>query len=168
MTGKHVAEALPEHLRALRRYALGLTRDPDAAEDLVQDSLARAIAAADRWQPDGDLRAWLFSILHNAHVSSRRKAKVRRDAVADLPEPVAPPRQVDRVALRQVLDALARVPEPQRQPIILVALEERSYAEAARILKLPLGTFMSRLGRGRAALRRLLGELKGSTPRLVG
>jgi RNA polymerase sigma factor (sigma-70 family) len=163
-----VTGALHEHLRALRRYALVLTRDPAAAEDLVQDCLARAIAAADRWRPGSDLRTWLFRILHNAHVSDRRKAKVRRDAMLELPEPVASPPQVDRVELRQVLDALARVPEPQRQPIILVALEELSYAEAARVLGLPLGTFMSRLGRGRAALRRLLGEMKRSTLRLVG
>ncbi len=168
MTEGKVAGELHEHVRALRRYALVLTRDPDAAEDLVQDCLARAIAAADSWRPGSDLRAWLFSILHNIHVSSRRKEKVRREARVELPEPVAPPQQVEQVELRQVLDALARIPESQRQPIVLVALEELSYAEAARVLGLPLGTFMSRLGRGRAALRRLLGEMKRSTLRLVG
>jgi RNA polymerase sigma factor (sigma-70 family) len=153
-----IADRLPEHVRAMRRYALVLTRDADAAEDLVQESLARAIAAADSWRPGTDLRAWLFAILHNAHVSQARKAKVRREATMDLADPLEPARQPQRVELRQVLDGLARLPAPQRQPILLVALAELSYAEAARLLEVPLGTFMSRLGRGRAALRRLMGE----------
>ena len=153
-----LAERLPEHVRAMRRYALVLTRDADAAEDLVQESLARAIAAADSWRPGTDLRAWLFTILHNAHVSQARKTKVRREAAMELAEPIEPARQPEQVELRQVLDGLARLPEPQRQPILLVALAELSYAEAAKLLAVPLGTFMSRLGRGRAALRRLLGE----------
>ena len=153
-----LAERLPEHVRAMRRYALVLTRDGDAAEDLVQESLARAIAAADSWRPGTDLRAWLFTILHNAHVSQARKAKVRREAAMELAEPLEPARQPQRAELRQVLEALGQLPEPQRQPILLIALAELSYAEAARLLEVPLGTFMSRLGRGRAALRRLLGR----------
>lgn len=147
------------HIASLRRYAMVLTRDRDQAEDLVQETLVKAIAKADTWQPSTDMRPWLFRIMHNTHVSALRRFQVRRAAAPDLPEPIAPERQQTHMELVQVLDALDRLPEAQRVPIVLVALEEMSYAEAARILDVPLGTFMSRLGRGRQALREMLGEL---------
>ena len=153
-----LADQLHGHIQGLRRYALVLTRNRDDAEDLVQDTLTKAIAKAQTWQPDSDLRPWLFRILHNTHISNMRKVKVRQVAAVDLPDPVVPETQTDHIELRQVLEALQQVPEAQRKPILLVALEDMSYAEAARSLDLPLGTFMSRLGRGRAALRKLVGE----------
>ncbi|KUF08739.1 sigma-70 family RNA polymerase sigma factor [Pseudoponticoccus marisrubri] len=158
---------LSEYVTSLRRYALVLTRNPDAAEDLVQDTLTKAIAAADSWQPGSDMRVWLFRILHNTHVSERRRAKVREDARLMLPDPVEETDPTRRIELQQVLDALEQLPEAQRQPIVLVALKEMSYAEAARTLDLPLGTFYSRLGRGRAALRRIVGTMKPSRLKLV-
>lgn len=162
-----VAERLHEHVEGLRRYALVLSRDPVEAEDLVQETLTKAIAAASSWQPGTELRPWLFRILHNTHVSALRKAKVRADAAPDLPAPVAPEHQLASVELRQVLEALQELPEAQRRPIVLVALQDMSYAEAARSLDVPLGTFMSRLGRGRAALRSLLGELRRAKLNLI-
>lgn len=153
-----LSERLHEYVAGLRRYALVLTRNQHDAEDLVQDTLTRALAAADSWQPGSDLRVWLFRIMHNAHVSNLRKAKVRRDARMELPEPVVEESQSRRVEVQQVLAALSGIPEPQRRAIVLVALEEMSYADAARALGIPLGTFMSRLARGRQALRRALGE----------
>ncbi len=162
-----VADRLHEHVQGLRRYALVLTRDPTQAEDLVQETLTKAIAAASSWQPGTELRPWLFRILHNTHISGLRKAKVRAEAAPDLPEPVARDTQLASVELRQVLDALDRLPEAQRKPIVLVALQEMSYAEAARALDVPLGTFMSRLGRGRAALRTLLGEIRRGKLNLI-
>lgn len=152
-----IGSDLSKHVRSLRRYALVLTRDPVAADDLVQETLTRALARADSWQPGSDLRPWLFRIMHNAHVSDLRRARTRADAAPDLPAPVAPETQHDRLELQQVLQALDRLPEAHRRPIILIALREMSYAEAARSLEVPLGTFMSRLGRGREALRRLIG-----------
>jgi RNA polymerase sigma factor (sigma-70 family) len=167
MSASGLVEEVHRHVQGLRRYAMVLTRDPHDAEDLVQDTLTRAIAAADSWKPGSDLRVWLFRILHNAHISNLRKAKVRREARMELPEPVAEENQAKRIELQQVLEALERIPEPQRRPILLVALEEMSYADAAKALGVPLGTFMSRLGRGRQALRRMLGELKTTKLRLV-
>jgi RNA polymerase sigma factor (sigma-70 family) len=162
-----LAERLHEQVRALRRYALVLTRNPDVAEDLVQETLAKAIAAAHTWRPDSDLRPWLFRILHNTHVSALRRQKVRAEAAADLVEPVASESQHKQIELQQVLDALGEIPEAQRRPIVLVALEDMSYAEAARTLDLPLGTFMSRLGRGREALRRIVNGAKRARLSLI-
>ncbi len=147
---------LHSHIASLRRYALVLTRDPVSADDLVQETLTKAIAKADTFQPGSDLRPWLFRILHNTHISEIRRQKTRDDAAPDLPDPVARECQHTQLELKQVLAALDQLPEAQRKPIILIALREMSYAEAAQSLNLPLGTFMSRLGRGREALRRIV------------
>lgn len=154
------ASEIKAHITSLRRYALVLTRDADAAEDLVQETLVKGIAKVDTLDATSDLRPWLFRIMHNTHVSGLRRAQVRRAAEPDLPEPVTPERQHRHVELQQVLNALDQLPDAQRRPIVLVALEDMSYAEAARSLDVPLGTFMSRLGRGRQALRSLLGNVK--------
>lgn len=152
-----IGAELSKHVKSLRRYALVLTRDAVSADDLVQETLTRALARAETWQPGSDLRPWLFRIMHNAHVSDLRRARTRTEAAPDLPAPVSPETQLDRLELRQVLQALDTLPEAQRRPIVLIALREMSYAEAANSLEVPLGTFMSRLGRGREALRRLIG-----------
>lgn len=162
-----LAHQLHQHIGGLRRYALVLTRKPDEAEDLVQETLTRAIAAAHTWQPGTDLRVWLFRILHNAHISNLRKQKVRTEAQIELPDPVIEPNQTHRVELQQVLEALEQLPEHQRQPIMLIAIEDMSYADAARTLDVPLGTFMSRLGRGREALRKIVNGIKSPKLRLV-
>jgi RNA polymerase sigma-70 factor (ECF subfamily) len=158
---------LTDYVTSLRRYALVLTRNRDQAEDLVQETLVKAIAASDSWQPGSDLRVWLFRILHNTFISDRRRAKVRDDARLMLPEPVEETDPTRRIELQQVLDALEQLPEAQRQPIVLVALKEMSYADAARTLDLPLGTFYSRLGRGREALREIVGKVKSTKLKLV-
>ena len=145
-----------QHTASLRRYALVLTRDATAADDLVQETLVKAIDKADTWQPGTSLRPWLFRIMHNTHISDLRRTKTRSDAAPDLPEPVVPDHQHTQLELKQVLEALDQLPEAQRKPIILIALREMSYAEAARALDVPLGTFMSRLGRGREALRQIV------------
>lgn len=147
---------LHTHIGSLRRYALVLTRDPVAADDLVQETLLKAIAKAESFQTGSDLRPWLFRILHNTHISNLRREKTRTDAAADLPDPVARECQHTQLELKQVLAALDQLPEAQRKPIILIALREMSYADAARSLDVPLGTFMSRLGRGREALRNIM------------
>lgn len=158
---------LDEYITSLRRYAMVLTRNRDMAEDLVQETLTKAIAAADQWQPDSDLRVWLFRILHNTHVSERRRHKVREDNRLMLSEPIEDVDPTKRIELQQVLDALQELPEAQRQPIVLVALKGMSYSDAARALDLPVGTFYSRLGRGRAALRKIVDGLKSKRLKLV-
>jgi RNA polymerase sigma-70 factor (ECF subfamily) len=163
-----VWQEVTRHVVALRRYALALTRDPGDAEDLVQECLTRAIAAADTWREGTSMRTWLFRILHNAHVDSLRRQKVRKNAA--LPPPLPPQKegQMLRLEIRDVLVALARIPEPQRRAILLVALEEMRYEEAAALLGIPMGTFMSRLARGREALRRILEGENVPALRVVG
>jgi RNA polymerase sigma-70 factor (ECF subfamily) len=143
-------------LGPLARYALTLTRDPAAAEDLVQETLVRAYAKRALFKAQGDLRAWLFSILHNTFVSSHRRlaAEARRDqAAAGLAPPAVPPDQEQAAQLAGVRAALQALPLDQRAVIHLVTIEGLSYQEAADALGTPVGTVMSRLSRARAALR---------------
>jgi RNA polymerase sigma-70 factor (ECF subfamily) len=131
--------------------------------------LARAIAAAASFRKDGNLRGWLFSIMHNAFVSSvRAKRVIERELNDDLPEVGQPATQLERLEVRDVLSALARLPEGQRAALVLIALEDFSYREAARVLGVPLGTLMSRLARGRETLRRVMTEDRAPRLNLVG
>ena len=159
MADRAMIEDLPLHVAGLRRYALALTGSRFEAEDLVQETLARAIAAAPGFRKGGNLRGWLFTIMHNAFISSvRARRTADRELDADLPELSQPPTQLERLEVRDVLAALARLPEAQRAALVLIALEDFSYSEAARVLGIPLGTLMSRLARGREALRRAMSE----------
>ncbi|MCF1480628.1 sigma-70 family RNA polymerase sigma factor [Agrobacterium vitis] len=146
-------------LAALRRYALSLVRNnADEAEDLVNDALVRAYEHQNSFRRGGNIRQWLFSILHNTHVDSlrRRRSAARRDAqAADLVDPVVGAEQEHVVRLAQVRRAFLDLPEEQRQALHLVAIEELSYQEAAEVLDIPMGTLMSRLSRARARLRDL-------------
>lgn len=160
---------LMEHVVSLRRYAWTLTRCRHEAEDLVQECLTRAIAAASTLRTGLPVRPWLFRILHNVHVSRVRHQQVRGSGRCGLEvEDGYEPPQITQLELQAVLRALARLPEPQRQAITLIALEALSYREAAESLGVPVGTLMSRLARGREALRQELeGDCKGGL-RLVG
>jgi RNA polymerase sigma-70 factor (ECF subfamily) len=162
-------EALPEHVAALRRYALALTGSRFEAEDLVQETLTRAIAAASGFRKGGNLRGWLFTIMHNAFVSGVRARRAAEREMGDhLPEPSQAPTQLHRLEVRDVLARLARLPEAQRAALVLIALEDFSYSEAARVLGVPLGTLMSRLARGREALRRAMSEDTPPRLRVIG
>lgn len=151
-------ETLERHIPALRRYAWALVRDADAADDLVQDCLERALS---RWwlRPRGaDLAPWLFTILRNLHID-RHRAGARRGphvALDEASEPDVAAEQENGLALRDALAALDRLPEDQKSLLLLVGVEDLSYEEAARVLGVPVGTVMSRLSRGRARLRSLL------------
>jgi RNA polymerase sigma-70 factor (ECF subfamily) len=159
-------EDLPVHVAALRRYAFALTGSRFEAEDLVQETLTRAIAAAASFRKGGNLRGWLFAIMHNAFVSGvRARRAAERDLDSNLPELSQAPTQLERLEVRDVLAGLSRLPEAQRAALVLIALEDFSYSEAARVLAVPLGTLMSRLARGREALRRAMRE-DGAPPRL--
>ena len=145
----------------MRRYALVLTRDADEAEDLAQEALLRAVGSARTWQPGRPVRPWLLAILHNAHVSRRRRRQVELACAAELAERApraVPPPQHQRVRLSRAVAALLALPEEQREALTLVALEGMAYKDAAEILGVPVGTLMSRLGRGREALRAAVGE----------
>jgi RNA polymerase sigma-70 factor, ECF subfamily len=144
----------------LRRYARALTRDIVTADDLVQDCLTRALGKLHLWQEGSDLRAWLFTILHNQYVNHIRRA-VREGATVGLneSEPLLrrAPQQSKRLELRDLERAIAKLPEEQRTVILLVGLEGMRYEEVAAVLDVPVGTIRSRLSRGREALRRLTG-----------
>lgn len=139
----------------LRRYALLLLRDRDAADDLVQDALERGLDRIHLWNGGSNLRAWLFTILHNLFVSGYRR-RMRELVVTDggdLPQASTPADQEDRVALRDLERALWRLPEKQRLVVLLVGMEGMRYEEVAQVLDIPIGTVRSRLSRGRQSLR---------------
>lgn len=143
----------------LRRYARALVRDVGAADDLVQDCLARALSRLHLWQEGTNLRAWLFTILHNQHVNRIRES-IRAGTPVELSEAGAllsqPANQDGCLELRDLERALARLPEEQRAVILLVGLEGMRYEHAGAVLGIPTGTVRSRLSRGRDALRRLM------------
>jgi RNA polymerase sigma-70 factor, ECF subfamily len=150
---------IEQQIPRLRRYARVLTRNPDRADDLVQDTLSRALDKQHLWQPGTNLGAWLFTIMHNQNVNNVRR-DVRESIMVDI-ERVSTtlPATTDPAASRKLVEldrALAQLPLDQRQVILLVGLEGMSYEEAAGILGIPVGTVRSRLSRGRDALRELL------------
>ena len=151
---------IEQEIPKLRRYARALTRDATRADDLVQSCLMRALAKSHLWQPGTDLRAWLFTILHNQHVNDVRRG-VREGSAVPIDDDVlsltVPAAQHASLELRDLDRAMAQLAEEQRQVLLLVGLEGMQYEEAAMVLQIPVGTIRSRLSRGRAELRRLLG-----------
>lgn len=154
-------DAMVAEIPRLRRYARALTGDAQRADDLVQDTLERALVKWALWRTGSDLRAWLFAIMHNAFVNQVRAPQpVDYRADENLPEMPQRATQDDELVLRDIVRALLQLPLEQRQVLLLVGLEELSYAQAAQALAVPIGTVMSRLARGRARLRSVLaGEL---------
>lgn len=151
--------ALEAAIPALRRYAWSLLRHGAEADDLVQDCLVRALDKFDSWR-GGDVRPWLFTIMHNLHVSRWRRRRRFPSAAVDEQDPVwhVAARQPLRAELEEVLAAIGTLPEESRQVLMLVAVEEFDYATTARILGIPVGTVMSRLSRARDRLRELTAE----------
>ncbi|APZ43951.1 RNA polymerase sigma factor [Acidihalobacter ferrooxydans] len=147
--------ALEAHIPRLRRYARALVGDAVRADDLVQDTLERALRKFSLWRRGSDLRAWLFTLMHNIYINQRRaeRPNVPWDETHDTP---VRGRQEDQLVLRDLHTALEALPPEFREVVLLVGLEEFSYAEAARVLGIPPGTVMSRLSRGRERLRRML------------
>ena len=155
-----IHDRIQAEIPRLRRYARSLARDVTAADDLVQDCLARALGKIHLWQEGTDLRAWLFTILHNQYVNQVRRA-VREGAAVGLSETepllTRAPQQGRSLELRDLDRAMRKLPEEQRSVILLVGMEGMRYEEVAEILDVPVGTVRSRLSRGRDALRRLMG-----------
>jgi RNA polymerase sigma-70 factor (ECF subfamily) len=159
-------EQLQAQIPRLRRYARALTGSREAADDLVQDALERAWTKRALWRADSNLRAWLFAVMHNVFVNGVKRARpmasldaLNEDGHLD---PVASNASAETdAALRDMRNALAQLPVEQRQVVLLVGLEQLTYAEAAEVLEVPIGTVMSRLSRGRDRLRQLLDEGTG-------
>ena len=152
---------LTAEIPRLRRYARGLAGDAVAADDLMQSCLARAIAKQHLWQAGTNLRAWLFTILHNQHVNDVRR-RVRQGVTVELAGDDVPALTVQsnamaKLELRDLEAAIGKLSLEQREIILLVGLEDMSYEDVAAILRVPVGTVRSRLSRGRDQLRILMG-----------
>ncbi|HSB48562.1 MAG TPA: RNA polymerase sigma factor [Burkholderiales bacterium] len=164
-----LAGNIEQHIPRLRRYARALTGDRAAADDLVQDTLERALSRFHLWRRGSDLRAWLFTIMHNIFVNQARSRM--RYPHEPFDEPAAERlqyREPDWSELRDIGDALAKLPVEQRTVVLLVGLEQFTYDEAARVLDVPIGTVMSRLSRARERLRALLGgEFRSAALKVV-
>jgi RNA polymerase sigma factor (sigma-70 family) len=157
-----------EQIPHLRRYAQALLGDNMLADDLVQECLTRAMDRLHLWRPGGNMKVWLMSILHNVHVNDAKRRSARPDAVSLAPvhenlHP-QPAGQDQPFLLRDMNQALNQLPDEQRNVIVLIGREGLAYAEAAEVLDVPVGTVMSRLGRGRRNLREYLDA--DGTPRL--
>lgn len=141
----------------LRRYARVLRRNPEDADDLLQDTLERAWSRAGLWPGVVDMRTWLFSIMHNLHVDALRRGRLETvdldGEAVDVPGTPVGSERLDLQALQRAFEAL---PAEQQAVLELVAVQGLGYAEAAQVLGVPIGTVMSRLSRGRERLRRLL------------
>jgi RNA polymerase sigma factor (sigma-70 family) len=151
------SEQVLEHIPRLRRYARALVGDRYAADDLVQDTLERAWNKFHLWRPGSDLRAWLFSIMHNVFVNQvrRRRSDIER-TMEELPVVAVRATQSDALEIADVDRALRTLPDEQRAVLLLIAVEEMTYEEVSRALAIPIGTVMSRLSRGRERMRRLI------------
>lgn len=154
--------AILAEIPRLRRYARALLRDRDAADDLVQDCLERALQRLDNWRTGDDPRRWLFTIMHHLFIDQTRKTRRRAEVVVlgiDSNEALSTPAvQAETIASREILNALQAIGADRRAAILMVAVEGFSYAEAAQILGIPAGTLMSRIARGREELRGLLDD----------
>lgn len=155
-----IHQRIEAELPRLRRYARALVRNVSEADDLVQECLARALTKLHLWRNGSDLRAWLFTILHNQYVNKVRRS-IRTGISVELddswPALSRPAMQEQRLELRDLDRALGRLPTEQRSVILLVALEGLPYCDVSAVLGIPVGTVRSRLSRGRAALRGLMG-----------
>ena len=147
-----------EQLPGLRRYARVLTGDAWAADDLVQDTLERACSKWRLWRSGSDLRAWLFTLMHNLYLNQRRAMpSLQRLEIDDVLDNL----QADASPSDDALDlerCLQRLPAEQRAVLLLVTLEDMAYADVARVLGIPVGTVMSRLSRARSRMRDLMDQ----------
>ena len=156
------AALIEPHIPGLRRFACALLRgDRHSADDLVQDCLDRALSRWHLRRAEGDVRGWLYTILYNRFLSDqhRRRRRGMHDALLEVAEAELPGvegGQDSALAHRDLLRVFTALPEEQRSVLVLIAVEDLSYEEAARVLGVPIGTVMSRLSRGHERLRHLV------------
>ena len=163
------SRAILAEMPRLRRYARAMLGERAAADDLVQDTLERAWGRFSQWRAGSDLRAWLFSIVHNLFISQVRQDQRRAEIMQPVDiDDVAHELQAPGAALGITIDlqrCLLRLPMDQRAVLLLVTLEDMSYAEVAKVVGVPIGTVMSRLARARDRMRELMQEPKGAAGR---
>jgi len=161
-SGTDVLARIEACIPALRRYAVALLRRRDEADDLVHDCLARALDKLHTRREEADIRAWLFTIMHNLFISQtrRRRSRPAPESLDDSHESNTGLRatQEDALLWRDLQRGLAMLPDDQRSVLLLISIEDLSYAEAAQVLGVPIGTVMSRLARAREKLREYTGQ----------
>jgi len=150
------AERLVDLIPRLRRYARALVSDRASADDLVQDTLERAWSKLHLYRRGTDLRAWLFTVMHNVHVNKVRATRATDSLDDEMPELAQRAAQGDGLVVRDLDRSIALLPADQRSVLLLVTLEDMSYEEVARTLGIPMGTVMSRLSRAREKLRAMM------------
>ena len=156
---------IEEHLPGLRRYARVLTGNAWEADDLVQDTLERACRKWLLWRVGSDLRAWLFTLMHNLYLNQRRTlAPVQWQDIKTVEDRLQAPGDARDTAI-DLERCLQQLPAEQRAVLLLVTLEDMDYAEVARVLQVPVGTVMSRLSRARARLKELM-DITPTPPRV--
>ena len=162
------SQAILSEIPRLRRYARALLGERAAADDLVQDTLERAWTRSAQWREGSDLRAWLFGIMHNLRIDQLRRALPNTRPVedGDFEQPTRAT-QSDGLEVNDLAVALGKLPDEQREILLLVALEEMSYSDIAATLQIPVGTVMSRLSRGRERLRQIMAEQPTTHLRVV-
>jgi RNA polymerase sigma-70 factor (ECF subfamily) len=161
------AQSLVGLIPRLRRYARALVGDRAAADDLVQDTLERAWSKLHLYRHGTDLRAWLFTVMHNVHVNRVRATRPTDPLDDEMPELAQRATQGDGLLVRDLERGIAALPVAQREVLLLVALEDLSYDETARVLAIPIGTVMSRLARAREKLRALMNGRGGTKLQIV-
>ncbi|MCG8016319.1 MAG: sigma-70 family RNA polymerase sigma factor [Candidatus Thiodiazotropha sp. 'RUGA'] len=155
----HFSKLLIDNIPHLRRYARSLTRDPHQSDDLVQDCLDRALSRMHQWKSNTNLRAWLFTIMHNLHVSNLRGRRPSTTWESLEQSETADHKQSGQEGMIQIRDlerALSKLSDDQREILMLVCVEGMRYEEVAQVLNIATGTVMSRLHRAREALRQIL------------
>ncbi|HEV2546091.1 MAG TPA: sigma-70 family RNA polymerase sigma factor [Stellaceae bacterium] len=165
-----IVRLIEAEIPRLRRYARALLRDAERADDLVQDTLVRGLDKVHLFR-SGDLRAWLFTIMHNQYVNTVRRAVRQREViVVEKVTLASPASQLPNLELRDIENAIARLSAEQRETLLLVTLEGLKYEQVAQICDVPIGTVRSRLNRAREELRRMTdGTIarQGSRPSLA-
>ena len=163
--GTQVVPVIPR----LRRYARALTGGHFTADDLVQDTLERAWTKRHLWREGSDLRAWMFTVMHNVYVNQIRARVADTAMPLDVEALNVPVRDhsADMLEVADIDAALRRLPDDQREVLLLVALEQLSYGETAAVLGIPIGTVMSRLFRARERIRVLLGGAPVTAPAVL-
>ncbi len=150
---------IEDYIPQLRRYALALSHNPVAADDLIQESVARALMKSDLFNAGTNLRAWLFTIMHNIHISNTRRQKhigmpidpdIAAATLSTQPSQEAP------LVMKALNKAMQVIPDSQRVAVIMAGVEGMSYEEISQHLDVPIGTIKSRVSRGRDALRKAL------------
>lgn len=163
MTNRFTQPELISVVARLQGFARSLTRSAERAEDLLQDTIVRAMASAHQFQAGTNLQAWMSTIMRNQNYTNLRKdrVRVRSFGEAGINEPSVPPNQEINLEFKDFHRAFSQLSDEHREALTLIGAEGLSYAAAATVCKCPVGTMKSRVSRGRLQLRWLLDR---STP----